>query len=77
MFCLDKVGRCVLASSTEWCFVQTVGGGVSASSSEWCFVQTELAEVCQHSERYIGTEGGGMDQAISFLAQPGTVSLSV
>lgn len=28
-----------------------------------------LAEILAHAERYVGTEGGGMDQAISLLAQ--------
>ncbi|XP_005304061.2 N-acetylgalactosamine kinase isoform X2 [Chrysemys picta bellii] len=38
-------------------------------------VQVELAEICTKSERYIGTEGGGMDQSISFLAEEGTAKL--
>ncbi|XP_016065612.1 PREDICTED: N-acetylgalactosamine kinase isoform X1 [Miniopterus natalensis] len=37
--------------------------------------KVELAEICTKSERYIGTEGGGMDQSISFLAEEGKAKL--
>ncbi|XP_061451022.1 N-acetylgalactosamine kinase isoform X2 [Rhineura floridana] len=37
--------------------------------------KVELAELCSKSERYIGTEGGGMDQSICFLAEKGTAKL--
>ena len=33
--------------------------------------KTQLADVCAKCERYIGTEGGGMDQAIVLLATKG------
>lgn len=44
-----------------------------AEGSHVNIFQVELAEICTKSERYIGTEGGGMDQSISFLAEEGTV----
>ncbi|XP_028678784.1 N-acetylgalactosamine kinase [Erpetoichthys calabaricus] len=37
--------------------------------------KVELAEICARCERYIGTEGGGMDQSISFLAEKGKAKL--
>ncbi|XP_044294525.1 N-acetylgalactosamine kinase [Varanus komodoensis] len=37
--------------------------------------KVELAELCSRSECYIGTEGGGMDQSICFLAEKGTAKL--
>lgn len=53
------------------------GGGGEASLPHhilsFVFPQVELAEICTKSERYIGTEGGGMDQSICFLAEKGTV----
>ncbi|XP_049988963.1 N-acetylgalactosamine kinase isoform X2 [Alexandromys fortis] len=64
------------------------GSGLSSSSALVCCAglvtltvlgmslsKVELAEICAKSERYIGTEGGGMDQSISFLAEEGTAKL--
>ena len=32
----------------------------------------QIAKLCAHCERWVGTEGGGMDQAISVFAQQGS-----
>ncbi|KAK3098589.1 hypothetical protein FSP39_021040 [Pinctada imbricata] len=40
-----------------------------------CMQKSEIADMCAHCEHYIGTEGGGMDQAISFMAKQGTAKL--
>ncbi|XP_057367540.1 N-acetylgalactosamine kinase-like [Daphnia carinata] len=64
------------------------GAGLSSSSAVVCaaalafahvnglvYKKQELADNCARSERYIGTEGGGMDQAIAMLATQGTAKL--
>lgn len=33
--------------------------------------ETSLADLLAHAERYVGSEGGGMDQAVSLLAEAG------
>lgn len=37
--------------------------------------KTDLAETCAISERYVGTQGGGMDQAISVMAEANAAKL--
>ncbi|XP_053321119.1 N-acetylgalactosamine kinase [Spea bombifrons] len=50
-------------------------GLVTLTANGMTLSKVELAETCARCERYIGTEGGGMDQSISFLAEEGTAKL--
>ncbi|GFO03021.1 N-acetylgalactosamine kinase [Plakobranchus ocellatus] len=40
-------------------------------ANSWPMSKEKLCEICASCEHYIGTEGGGMDQAISLTASPG------
>ncbi|XP_018106218.1 galactokinase 2 L homeolog isoform X1 [Xenopus laevis] len=50
-------------------------GLVTLIANKMSLSKVELAETCAKCEQYIGTEGGGMDQSISFLAEEGTAKL--
>ncbi|XP_056595225.1 N-acetylgalactosamine kinase isoform X1 [Triplophysa dalaica] len=50
-------------------------GLVTMEANQKSLSKVTLAETCAKCERYIGTEGGGMDQSISFLAEEGTAKL--
>ncbi|XP_019934626.2 N-acetylgalactosamine kinase [Paralichthys olivaceus] len=50
-------------------------GLVTMEANQKSLSKLALAEICAKCENYIGTEGGGMDQSISFLAEEGTAKL--
>ncbi|XP_051548272.1 N-acetylgalactosamine kinase [Myxocyprinus asiaticus] len=50
-------------------------GLVTMEANQKSLSKVTLAETCAKCERFIGTEGGGMDQSISFLAEKGTAKL--
>jgi len=48
-----------------------VASALAFLTSNGTTVETQtLAELLAHAERYVGSEGGGMDQAVSLLAEP-------
>ena len=47
-----------------------------AHANNLVFTKQQTADFCARSERYIGTEGGGMDQAIAMLATKGNKEYS-
>uniref|UniRef100_UPI00358F8D7E N-acetylgalactosamine kinase isoform X1 n=2 Tax=Myxine glutinosa TaxID=7769 RepID=UPI00358F8D7E len=50
-------------------------GLATMAANQQTISMKELAEICTRSERYVGTQGGGMDQSISFLARKGSAML--
>ncbi|XP_012942625.2 N-acetylgalactosamine kinase [Aplysia californica] len=44
-------------------------------ANQWPMSKEQIAETCAKCEHYIGTEGGGMDQAISITARLGKAKL--
>ncbi|XP_047114661.1 N-acetylgalactosamine kinase [Schistocerca piceifrons] len=44
----------------------------TAHANKVSMKKVEIAALCAHAERYIGTQGGGMDQAIAFLGSRGS-----
>ncbi|CAH1169716.1 unnamed protein product [Phaedon cochleariae] len=47
----------------------------TSHTHEFSMSKEKIANLCAECERYIGTQGGGMDQAIAFLATEGCAKL--
>nr|XP_039258149.1 N-acetylgalactosamine kinase-like [Styela clava] len=52
-----------------------VAGLATAFANGKSISKLNMADICAKCERYIGTQGGGMDQSISFLAEKGAAKL--
>lgn len=61
-----------MSSSSALVCASGLASAVGNSTSTERF---KMAETCARCERFIGTQGGGMDQSISFLAEKGKAKL--
>lgn len=61
-----------LSSSSAMVCGSAVASRIAFSETPPFLKKTQLAKDCAVFERWIGTEGGGMDQAIQFLAEEST-----
>lgn len=52
-----------------------VSGLATAHANGKSISKLDMADICARCERHIGTQGGGMDQSISFLAEVGQAKL--
>jgi N-acetylgalactosamine kinase len=65
---------CGVSSSSALVIASALVGSV-AWGVKTVVTRVQLAEACARAERYVGTEGGGMDQAISLLGERGAAKL--
>ena len=63
---------CGVSSSSALVIASALVGSVAWGVKT---TRVQLAEACAKAERYVGTEGGGMDQAISLLGESGAAKL--
>ncbi len=70
---LSSSSALVVASALTALFARSCGTGTGpvAVAVAVAVGRAEIASCCARSERFVGTEGGGMDQAISLLATSG------
>ena len=72
---LSSSSALVVASTIATLMARQQLSSSSSSSPVASLSASQLADICRQAEGYIGTMGGGMDQAISILAQKGYVRI--